>query len=142
MNEALEKAEKLVRAVGGKISELTRFGFIRKNKSEMKSCSCSTPFIMVNEEMGVVVKRSFISSSAPTCAIPTLTISIPAEEEEFKNRGMGMAFDNILIQPLADVSDPAREQAGKYFSDNKIIWWDDHLHNVAMFNGTPVAIDW
>jgi hypothetical protein len=138
MNEMLEKAEGLVRAVGGRISELAQYGFVKKDKRELGSSS--TPYIMINQEMGVVVKRSFISDVAPSCAIETLIVSIPTEEEEFKK--IPGAFKNILIQPLADVSEPARQQASKFFSDNKIIWWDDHCYNIAMFNGTPVAIDW
>ncbi len=143
MNSILEEVAAQVREVKGEIRRLTKFGF----KTIIPRCS-STPYIMVNNEKNVVVKRSFLCGDMPNFAIPTIKIDEFQEVEQiFKDASYGQEnFLSILVQPLADISYDASVRAlntiEQKLKSAGTRSQDLVIRNVGMLGGEAVIFDW
>ena len=123
---------------------LKPLGFRRKSVEGLSGT------IFINKEIGIVVKRPYLiergNDDLPERAIPTKIIHVEdniAEESD--------SSGPIYIQPLADVSQKAKDRAHrilcKIFRVQDPEWAseeisDMHDGNVAMWNGKAVRIDW
>lgn len=147
MISLLTKTKKQILKLKGDIAELVQFGF----EKIVPTDGCSTPYIMVNKAEGIVVKRSYLLGNRPDFAIHTLEVKdFPlTDSKEFKLpfRPDG-SFDSILIQPLADISNEAKDDAIDLLCDIqrrgkiKVKSCDLAKRNVGMFQGKPVVFDW
>lgn len=96
--------------------------------------------ILINEEKRLVLKRSYVSDpkTKPAIAIPT----------EILAGSMAQRSEAILLQPLADDSVEAREDAWAkqheftYAERDCFFGFDSHAGNFAKWRGRDVVIDW
>ena len=130
--EILQQALKLVQELGGDIKLLTAHGF-----KQFCASNCCHSLVMVNHDMGVVVKNPFIMDTieVPKHAIPTLEFDLPDPRCSWKPK--------ILIQPLADISNQElayQELVALGYSESG--GFDFASRNVGHYEGKPVLIDW
>lgn len=98
-------------------------------------------YIYVSKKNGIVIKCPYGAEvqDTPRHAIYTKVVPIPYVECRDS--------EHIFIQPLADVREKSRNAAYDAIAeavdaDEIEECEDDHVHNVAVFNGEAVAIDW
>jgi len=125
-------------------------GFLKKlGFRKVLKHSSESGYIYVNKKFGIVVKRPYLCSDAqpPARAIPTKIVEVKDENDSFQD-------SPVFIQPFADVSLKARKKAHEilenYFFGSSGSPYDErddapddmHVHNVAMYRGKAVVIDW
>ncbi len=144
-SSALLATKLLIRKLEGKIEALEQHGF---KKVKPEKASYSTGFIMVNEELGVVVKRPYtlLAGVVPKCAVETVILDWPISMEEKEKLGCSWpqteTYNQIFIQHLVDTSEEARQQAEKVISKIREKGQDSHQWNIGLFKGQVVAFDW
>ncbi len=145
IKDALEETRKLVARLET-LEEIQEYGFERVKIMEVPS-SCKSIFI--NKSLGLVVKRPYTlgccgtTDRMPPYAIPTVRLYSPITEGDVLSMGAPewKKFDEIHIQPLADVSKEAASKALNILLKERV-YCDLHSGNVGMYNDKAVAIDW
>lgn len=134
----------LLKSVGKSVGDKFNFDkFMRKvaGFKSKRSCGIGHPYIYINKKLGVVIKCPSISDDedygSNKFKVKTLTVDFKDEWQH---------WEQILIQPLVDVSYKARTKAHrfltKYESNHREEFGDMHTNNVGMYAGKPVRIDW